>query len=98
MGVPLDLIDVLSRWGHLMGVVIWMGHNLANVVQNPYFYRALEHPTCYSTQLNLIVAIVNRLGLSAFLLGILGTGLYLSGVSESWSYVMFLAFCVGHFY
>jgi len=44
-----------------------------------------------------VSSVVNRLGLSAFLLGILGTGLYLSGVSESWSYVMFMACCVGYF-
>ncbi|MCW9035077.1 MAG: hypothetical protein OQJ97_12720 [Rhodospirillales bacterium] len=40
MSSTMDMIDVLSRWGHLMGVIIWMGHNLANVVQNPYYKPA----------------------------------------------------------
>jgi len=44
-----------------------------------------------------VSSVVNRLGLSAFLLGSFGVGLYLTGVSESWSYVMFMACCVGYF-
>ena len=40
MSAPLETLDILARWTHLMGVVVWMGHNLANVVQNPYYKPA----------------------------------------------------------
>lgn len=33
------LLDLVAKWLHLLGVLVWMGHNLANVIQNPR-YRA----------------------------------------------------------
>ncbi len=33
----LDIVDVVARWLHFLGVVVWMGHNYANVIQNPLF-------------------------------------------------------------
>jgi uncharacterized membrane protein len=35
--MDLDIIDIAARWLHIMGFVIWMGHNFANVVQNPTY-------------------------------------------------------------
>ena len=35
--MDLDVIDVVARWLHLMGVVVWLGHNYANVIQNPLY-------------------------------------------------------------
>ena len=39
--MDLAVIDALARWVHVMGIVIWVGHNWANVVQNPRYRRAL---------------------------------------------------------
>lgn len=33
----LDLLDIVARLLHIFGVVIWIGHNYVNVVQNPVF-------------------------------------------------------------
>jgi uncharacterized membrane protein len=33
-------IDLFARWLHLMGILVWMGHNYANVIQNPRFKPA----------------------------------------------------------
>ncbi len=41
--------------------------------------------------------VVNGLFLLSFLLGGLGVGLYYLGVSESWSYVVFMTCCVTYF-
>ena len=39
----MDLVslDVAARWLHIVGVVIWMGHNWSNVVHNPVYRRVL---------------------------------------------------------
>lgn len=36
-----DLIDVAARWLHIAGVIVWIGHNWVNVVQNPVYRGAL---------------------------------------------------------
>ena len=46
----------------------------------------------YSTE-----QVVNRLFVSALLLGSIGVALFYLGVSESWSYVVFMSVCVGYF-
>ncbi len=33
-------LDVLARVLHIFGILIWMGHNYANVIQNPKFTPA----------------------------------------------------------
>jgi len=35
--MDLALLDVVARWLHIVGVVVWMGHNYVNVVQRPSF-------------------------------------------------------------
>jgi uncharacterized membrane protein len=35
--MELAVIDAMARWAHIIGVVIWMGHNYANVIQRPVF-------------------------------------------------------------
>ena len=46
----------------------------------------------YSTE-----QVVNGLFIAALLLGGMGVGLYYLGISESWSYVVFMSACVGYF-
>jgi len=31
------LFDFVFRWAHILFALVWMGHNYANVVQNPTF-------------------------------------------------------------
>ncbi len=38
--MSLTALDVMARWLHILAVVVWMGHNYANVVQNPRFQPA----------------------------------------------------------
>ncbi len=33
-------IDVVSRLLHILGILVWIGHNYANVIQNPKFKPA----------------------------------------------------------
>ncbi len=30
----MDILDLAARWLHIMGILVWMGHNFANVIQN----------------------------------------------------------------
>ncbi len=39
--MDLAILDVLARWVHIAGIVVWVGHNWANVVQNPRYRRRL---------------------------------------------------------
>lgn len=38
--MELDVIDAGARWFHLLGLLVWMGHNYANVIQNPLYKPA----------------------------------------------------------
>lgn len=33
----LAVFDIIARFLHLLGVLVWMGHNYANVIQRPRF-------------------------------------------------------------
>ena len=35
-----DLLDVIARWLHIMGILVWIGHNYASVVTNPNYKPA----------------------------------------------------------
>lgn len=35
----LAALDVVARWLHILAVVVWIGHNYVNVVQNPEYKR-----------------------------------------------------------
>jgi uncharacterized membrane protein len=39
--MPLIMIDVAARWLHIAGVLVWIGHNWANVVNHPCYRRVL---------------------------------------------------------
>lgn len=39
--MELAILDPLARWVHVMGVVVWIGHNWANAVQAPRYLRRL---------------------------------------------------------
>ncbi len=32
-------IDLLARWAHFIGLLVWMGHNYANFIQSPRYQR-----------------------------------------------------------
>ena len=34
-------VDILVRWLHIVGVIVWMGHNWSNVVHTPRYRRIL---------------------------------------------------------
>jgi uncharacterized membrane protein len=34
------VLDVIARYLHIFGILVWMGHNYANVIQNPTFKPA----------------------------------------------------------
>lgn len=36
-----ELIDLLARWLHIAGMIIWVGHNWVNVVHNPTYRGVL---------------------------------------------------------
>lgn len=36
----LDLLNVIARWAHIMGILVWIGHNYASVVVSPAFKPA----------------------------------------------------------
>ncbi len=38
--MDLDALDMAARWLHVVGILIWMGHNYANVVVNPAYKPA----------------------------------------------------------
>jgi uncharacterized membrane protein len=38
--MTLELLDVAARWLHLLGILVWIGHNYANVVVNPGYRPA----------------------------------------------------------
>jgi len=37
------LLDTLARWLHLLGILTWMGHNYANVIQHPRYQPVAAH-------------------------------------------------------
>ncbi len=37
----VETIDLFARWLHIASVVVWMGHNWANLVQQPRYRPAL---------------------------------------------------------
>lgn len=39
--MTLAALDVVARWLHLLGLLVWIGHNYANVVQRPR-YRPVD--------------------------------------------------------
>ena len=39
--MELTIFDLAARWLHISGVIIWIGHNWVNVVNNPVFRKVL---------------------------------------------------------
>lgn len=39
----LAFLDLLARWAHFIGGVIWVGHNYSSVVQRPTWQPLTEH-------------------------------------------------------
>ncbi len=35
--MDLAAFDTVARWAHIVSVMVWMGHNYANVIQRPFF-------------------------------------------------------------
>lgn len=36
-----EVLDLVARWLHIAGVIVWMGHNWSNVVHNPVYRGVL---------------------------------------------------------
>jgi len=78
VGAAWDIMDVLCRWGHLFGVIVWMGHNLANVVQNPYYKPAGPTTPLEEVGERFEKALKREHGIFRYAsLFVLGTGLYM---------------------
>ncbi len=66
-------LDVLARWLHFFGILIWMGHNYANVIQSPKFKPA--QPTDLGA---MLVAMKREHGIFRHAsLVVLATGIYM---------------------
>ncbi len=39
--MQLTILDLAARWLHIAGVLVWIGHNWANVVNHPTYRRVL---------------------------------------------------------
>lgn len=39
--MQLAIVDMAARWLHIAGVLVWVGHNWANVVNHPVYRRIL---------------------------------------------------------
>jgi len=35
--MTMEMLDLGARWLHIMGILVWIGHNFANVIQNPTY-------------------------------------------------------------
>ncbi|GBG14928.1 uncharacterized protein NMK_2529 [Novimethylophilus kurashikiensis] len=51
--------DLLLRWAHFLGGLIWIGHNYANVVQRPS-YRPLQREEMADASSATFMALLNR--------------------------------------
>ncbi|MCP4286429.1 MAG: hypothetical protein GY792_18605 [Gammaproteobacteria bacterium] len=38
--LELELFDIAARWLHLMGIIVWIGHNYASIVTSPTYKPA----------------------------------------------------------
>lgn len=66
-------LDVFSRLLHILGLLVWMGHNYANVIQNPSF-----KPAQPSDPGSMIAAMKREHGIFRYAsLVVLITGLYM---------------------
>lgn len=54
-----SVLDLLMRWAHVIGILIWVGHNYANVVQRPN-YRPLTRADLTSDESAVFMALLNR--------------------------------------
>lgn len=53
------VFDLFMRWAHIIGALIWVGHNYANVVQRPN-YRPLQREELSSNQGEVFMTLLNR--------------------------------------
>lgn len=66
-------LDIFARWFHLLGILVWMGHNYANVIQNPKF-----KPAQPSDPGSMLAAMKREHGIFRYAsLVVLATGLYM---------------------
>ena len=67
------VLDVIARYLHFFSILVWMGHNYANVVQNPVF-----KPLQISDRESMLAAMKREHGTFRYAsLVALGTGLYM---------------------
>jgi len=67
------VLDVIARYLHFFSILVWMGHNYANVVQNPVF-----KPLQISDRESMLAAMKREHGTFRYASRVaLGTGLYM---------------------
>jgi uncharacterized membrane protein len=57
--MEFPIIDFLMRWAHLIGALIWVGHNYASVVQRPN-YRPLRREELVDTASDRFMLMLGR--------------------------------------
>jgi len=69
----LAIVDVFARLLHLFGIIVWIGHNYVNVVQNPVFKPATpQDPGAMMSRMKKEHAIFRHASLV-----VLATGIYM---------------------
>lgn len=70
-------LDVLARWLHVLGIMVWIGHNYANVVQHPN-YQPVDPLDSAATEQLFLAASKREHGTFRYAsLVVLGSGLYM---------------------
>ncbi|MDA8251387.1 MAG: hypothetical protein M0Z28_19770 [Rhodospirillales bacterium] len=76
----LAFADVLARYLHVAAVVVWMGHNWANVISRPRYRRVLPQDAPDAGQAVLVAAAQREHGIFRYAsLVVLATGLFMLG-------------------
>lgn len=75
--MSLAVLDVFARWLHVLGILVWIGHNYANVVQTPG-YRRLSADDTQAVEAALFAARKREHAVFRYAsLVVLGSGLYM---------------------
>ncbi|WP_428609857.1 hypothetical protein [Sedimenticola sp.] len=76
--LSLELLDVVARWLHLLGILVWIGHNYANVVVNPAYRPASPEAPLEALGKQFEAALHREHGIFRYAsLVVLGSGFYM---------------------
>ena len=74
----LYILDVLARYLHIMGALVWVGHNYANVVQHPTFKPVFSEETSAERDQGLTLRMKREHGIFRYAsLVVLATGIFM---------------------